>query len=86
MKTIKNFKDAGLVFVIGDKVDGVTGDPDSIPLDLAFRHATPHDVWTIRGFAWRANAGEKPSFKGMVAITRGRQQTFYGMLLTASIQ
>jgi hypothetical protein len=64
MRTTKDFKDAGLVLVTGDKVDGVTGDPDGIPLVLAFRHDTPHDAWTIRGFAWRKNTGEKPSFKG----------------------
>ena len=71
MRTIKDFKDAGLVFVTGDKVDGVTGDPDSTPLVLAFRHDTPHDAWTIREFSWRANTGEKPSFKGDIEWSDG---------------
>jgi hypothetical protein len=74
MKTVKDFKDAGLVCVTGDKVGGVTGDPCSVPVNMLVKLLVPQgsthplDAWAIREFAWRKNSGENPSFKGMVDV------------------
>jgi hypothetical protein len=70
MKTVRDFKDSGLVFVSDDIVGGLSGDHCSVPVKMLVPQGSmkPLDAWAIREFAWRANTGEKPSFKGMVDV------------------
>lgn len=69
MKTIGDFKAAGLVISENDSIDGVAYDKTSnefkisVFINKGFRMQY---AWTIREFAWRKNTGEKPEFKGMI--------------------
>ena len=75
MKTVKDFKDAGLEIISGDMVHGHTNNPRSAAIkitDLMTHSPAPREEWTIAEFAWRENAGVKPDFSGMIdAITSG---------------
>ena len=63
MKTIKDFKDAGLVFVKGDSGSGFTvGDAEGFNLDNIWDYLKPES------FAWRTNTGVKPEFDGVVEV------------------
>ena len=63
MKTIKDFKDAGLVFVKGDSGSGFTvGDAEGFNLDNIWDYLKPES------FAWRTNTGVKPEFDGDIDI------------------
>lgn len=69
MKTIGDFKAAGLEISKNDMIDGVTRDKNSAPLmlvNLLNKDYDFNDAWTIREFSWRENTGEKPSFDGMI--------------------
>ncbi len=82
MKTVKDFKDAGLVFVEGDMVHSNTGCETSKGeslMDCATRASLIHSfisigdkfacgVWTIESFAWRTNKGVKPEFVGKMKL------------------
>tara|TARA_R110000851_G_scaffold87274_2_gene190326 strand:- start:3000 stop:3722 length:723 start_codon:yes stop_codon:yes gene_type:complete len=65
MKTVKDFRDAGLVFVIGDMFNDLSS-------------ITPVDTCTIRAFVWRENTGEKPSFKGNIDIITSGESAYTG--------
>ena len=83
MKTVVDFKKAGLVFVSGDKVHEKTGCGTSKGEDLmscTIKHMCDDDFisigenyahkdWTIHSLAWRTNTGEKPSFSGLIEFT-----------------
>lgn len=70
MKTVKDFKDAGLVISEKDMIDGVTGDADSQAISI--RYATNNEVfptqdnWTIREFAWREKTSIMLGFIGKI--------------------
>ena len=69
MKTVGDFKDAGLVFVKGDLVDGVTGNehsPDCDPFNCFSDQRRFREAWTIRSFAWRTNTGVRTKFIGEI--------------------
>ncbi len=70
MKTIKEFRNAGLEISEKDLIDLVTGDASSPTTSIGnvtYAGAMPvSESWTIREFSWRENTGEKPKFKGMV--------------------
>ena len=70
MKTVKEFKDAGLVFVNNDIIGCVTSDTDSGGItigDATGNGELPiHNAWNVREFAWRENTGEKSAFIGAV--------------------
>ena len=81
MKTVKDFRDAGLVFVSDDIVGGLSGDHCSVPVRMLVPQGStkPLDAWAIREFAWRANAGEKPSFKGNIDIVTSGESAYTGL-------
>lgn len=56
MKTIGDFKAAGLTIIKGDLIDGITRDKASV-------------AWIIRSFAWREATHEIPEFKGRIEVT-----------------
>ena len=80
MKTVQDYLDLGLVFVVGDKICGVTGDSSSGEVDIFDRTICPRRYskgaakigvdyyararWTPSSFAWRNNDGVKPEYKG----------------------
>jgi hypothetical protein len=70
MRTVKDFKAAGLVLLGNDVVDGINGNPKSLGVTIndatKFMEKGADDVWTIRQFAWRVNNGEKPTFNGSI--------------------
>lgn len=72
MKTVGEFKDAGLVFVKGDKCykDGSSGDE-------FHRHwyeaPKMYRDQVISEFAWRENTGVKPEFMGLIEFTFDRE-------------
>ena len=71
MKTIGDFKKAGLEVLVDDIIDGVTGDPSSVEVKISEvfnRGSVTLDAWTIREFAWREGTHEKPAFKGVVEV------------------
>ena len=71
MRTVKEFKDAGLVFVDGDmKTSPIEGEQPMMLLggDVVIANNHPSTDIVIE-FAWRANTGEMPSYKGLVEIT-----------------
>lgn len=84
MKTVRDYLDLGLVFVDGDKICGVTGDPSSSEMDIFniticskqySKGAVKIGVdcyararWTPSSFAWRNNDGVKPAFFGVMEI------------------
>jgi len=70
MKTVGDFYNAGLEFVMGDECDGSDGQifskkwvEYSNENDADFVNCTPTK------FAWRTNTGEKPSFSGLIEFT-----------------
>lgn len=71
MGTVKEFKDAGLVFVEGDKAEDKTGyslTAMDVAQDIGDIDCYSDDI--VKEFAWRTNnTGEKPSYKGLVEIT-----------------
>jgi len=82
MKTVGDFKDAGLVFVNGDLVDGVTGNehsPDCDPFNCFFDQLRFREAWTIRSFAWRTNTGVKPEFVGMIEYKTRSGSVYIGL-------
>jgi hypothetical protein len=73
MRTVKDFREAGLVLVGNDVVDGITGDPKSLGFTIneidenrGYTLGKGRDVWTMRQFAWREYDGVIPSFNGKV--------------------
>ncbi len=77
MKTLGEFKKAGLEIIKGDLIDGTTGDKNSnavCPFVIAAsalsigQSSKLFDGWTIRSFAWRANTGVKPEFSGEIEV------------------
>ena len=59
MKTVKDFRDAGLVINSHDQVDSVTRDPGSLPVkvsEVTDCGSSPRDAWTIARFAFRAGS------------------------------
>ena len=63
MDTVKYYKDAGLVFVDGDK--------NKHGQSLEFLRAggnTSHDHNEVGEFAWRTNTGVKPDYDGMIEV------------------
>lgn len=92
MKTVGYFKKAGLVFVEGDKVTGITGNYDSGVNNLineccidcpagdvdveVSANKFAHPNWTIAAFAWRTNSGVKPEFDGLVEVEYRDGSTF----------
>jgi hypothetical protein len=69
MRTVKEFKDAGLVIIGADLIHGHTGNADSVPLkviELIGMLGKIYDEWTIAEFAWRENTQvhTKPTFNG----------------------
>jgi len=73
MKTVGDFKKAGLVFVKGDNTiesDG-SSSKDYIDFDYdgSFNKNNYFDCSPIESFAWRENAGVNPEFKGLIEFT-----------------
>jgi hypothetical protein len=85
MKTVGEFKKAGLVFVEGDCVLSITDDHESEDADLFIECVIPeqrganwlsigenayaHKNWILKQFAWRENTGVKPEFNGLIDFT-----------------
>lgn len=63
MKTVGEFKEAGLVFVDGDK-----GDHYCVGAAYAFNNGAIWDGCTPKSFAWRDNTGVKPAFDGLIDV------------------
>lgn len=84
MKTVGDFKKAGLVFVGDDKLRSETNNHDSDEISMN-RCWLGHDrysgflevsdgyfankEWAISSFAWRENTGVKPEFIGLIEFT-----------------
>lgn len=84
MKTVGEFKSAGLVFVGNDKLRRETNNHDSDEISMN-RCWLGHDrysgflevsdgyfankEWAISSFAWRENTGVKPEFIGLIEFT-----------------
>ncbi len=70
MKTVKDFKDAGLVFVNNDIIGCVNSDPDSggITIGDATRNGELpiHNAWNVREFAWREKTSIMLGFIGKI--------------------
>ena len=67
MKTVKDFKDAGLVFVSGDKGLRANGDDwivEGVPTAKQLAVWDGKDV--MNEFAWRTNTGVNPDFGGVI--------------------
>ena len=80
MKTVKDFKDAGLEFVEGDVRGSLFrrhGDVTMIDSLIVSGNSTCESVLAspMREFAWRINTGEKPAFRGGVEWSRGGDHT-----------
>jgi len=63
MKTVGDFKNAGLVFVEGDE-----GNNYHIGAPLSFNSSCMWDYGVPESFVWRTNTGEKPEFVGKVEV------------------
>lgn len=86
MKTVGDFKKAGLVFVGDDKLRSETNNHDSDEICMS-RCWLGHGIyrgflevsdcyfankeWVISSFAWRENTGVKPEFKGLIDVLVG---------------
>lgn len=78
MKTVVDYKKAGLVFVKGDVVDNSAPNDgsDMKPLSSVMAERCndgfyEFDLAPIESFAWRTNTGKKPSFNGLIEyVTR----------------
>lgn len=86
MKTVGDFKQAGLVFVGDDKLRSETNNHDSDEICMS-RCWLGHGIyrgflevsdcyfankeWVISSFAWRENTGVKPEFKGLIDVLVG---------------
>lgn len=71
MKTIGDFKEAGLEISKNDVIDGVTRDKNSAPLklvELLNKDYDFNDAWTIREFAWRHSVRDQPTFNGTIEV------------------
>ena len=75
MKTVKDYKDAGLVFIEGDNVDDSHENDSSIIRPLSSRMAEccnkgkyDFDSAPVGEFAWRTNTGVKPDYVGEVEV------------------
>ena len=78
LKTVKYFRDLGLELVADDMISSQTSvehSPACLLGECVPNGCEPNlsarDAWVIRGFAWRENAGEKPSFAGEVEWSMG---------------
>lgn len=70
MKTVGDYRKAGLTFVRGDMIDGMTGKSNSVPFD-PFILGNPNgfsECWTMRSFAWRENTDDIIGFSGLVEV------------------
>ena len=83
MKTVGDFRKAGLVFVVGDVVDhSANSDGSEIAsLDLAWcdhcnRGTYGFNESPIGSFAWRANTGVMPRFNGLVELKHDDGETY----------
>lgn len=64
MKTVGEFKKAGLVFVEGDDgVDFYVYNQVTMNADIT------HDDSEVESFSWRENTGAKPEFSGLIEFT-----------------
>jgi hypothetical protein len=73
MKTVGEFKKAGLVFFEGDAckcVEGVTYNSGKFS-ELTNRGNTAWVNFDAISFAWRENTGVKPEFKGLIDVLVG---------------
>jgi hypothetical protein len=76
MKTVKDFKDAGLVFAEGDIMQG-NAENQSLENSclrglMEINSRLPvriTDQWIVNSFAWRKNTGVKPDFDGEIEWT-----------------
>ena len=71
MKTVGDFKAAGLVFIDGDRLDfhdGYRGECSKSVLDLINDGSCTYPAGVV-DFAWRANTGVKPEFVGNIEIS-----------------
>lgn len=84
MKTVGEFKNAGLVFVGNDKLRSETNNHDSDEICMnrcwlghgsysGFLEVSDcyfaNKEWVISSFAWRENTGVKPEFRGLIEFT-----------------
>jgi hypothetical protein len=79
MKTVKYFKDLGLVIVGEDMIHGYTGNPESDSITISSvinKGFGAHDGWTIAEFAWRTNTGDKPAFAGEIEVMHRSQNAY----------
>ena len=77
MKTVGEFKKAGVVFVKGDLIDGHTGNKKSEPYDPFIFYGDTCNwslVWTMRSFAWRdlSTKPDNPQYKIELDIANSR--------------
>ena len=75
LKTVKYFRDLGLELVADDMISSQTSvehSPACLLGECVPNGCEPNlsarDAWVIRGFAWRENTGEKPSFTGEIEV------------------
>ncbi len=82
MKTVKDFKDAGLVFVNNDIIGCVNSDPDSggITIGDATRNGELpiHNAWNVREFAWREKTSIMLGFIGKIECINERGKPLKG--------
>lgn len=77
MKTVGEFKKAGVAFVKGDLIDGHTGNKKSEPYDPFIFYGDTCNwslVWTMRSFAWRdlSTKPDNPQYKIELDIANSR--------------
>lgn len=74
MKTVKHFKDLGLVFVVGDRCKDRFGNEYGRGGWVSEVNGDSSSRWSgdeVTKFAWRKNTGEAPEFRGEVELRGG---------------
>lgn len=88
MKTVGDFKEAGLVFVADDVVStsrSGRGNFERVEDDyVGFVNSTSgiHSLWNnaeVKEFAWRENTGVKPGFSGKIDFVHQDGEEFFGL-------